>query len=146
MYKRGLILRFPPEIVTEPVVCNLAKKYDITFNILKATITPGKEGIMVLELEGTQTSLKKGLEYLKKVGVQVVPLEQKVVKNEEKCIHCGVCTAVCPTGALYIERPSFEVKFDPQKCSACEYCISVCTTKAMEISIKNGEEIKIGGF
>ena len=136
-YKKGLILKFPPDVVTKPVVCSLAKKFDITFNILKATITPGKEGIMVLEFEGLPEILKKALDYLKETGIQVIPLEQKVVKNEKKCIHCGICTAICPTGALYIERPSFEIKFDPQKCSACEYCISVCTTKALEISIQN---------
>ena len=136
-YKKGLILKFPPDVVTKPVVCSLAKKFDITFNILKATITPGKEGIMVLEFEGLPEILKKALDYLKETGIQVIPLEQKVVKNEKKCIHCGICTAICPKGALYIERPSFEIKFDPQKCSACEYCISVCTTKALEISIQN---------
>ena len=136
-YKKGLILKFPPDVVTKPVVCSLAKKFDITFNILKATITPGKEGIMVLEFEGLPEILKKALDYLEETGIQVIPLEQKVVKNEKKCIHCGICTAICPTGALYIERPSFEIKFDPQKCSACEYCISVCTTKALEISIQN---------
>ncbi|NPA39693.1 MAG: 4Fe-4S dicluster domain-containing protein [Thermodesulfobacteria bacterium] len=137
VYKKGLYLRFPPDVVDKPVVYKLVKDFDLVFNILKATITPGKEGIMILELEGPPERLNKGLEYLKSIGIEVRPLSQQIIKNEDKCIHCGVCTAVCPTHALYLDRETFEVKFDPDRCSACEFCVAVCTTKAMEVHVEN---------
>jgi len=137
VYKKGLYLKFPPDVVDKPVVYKLVKEFDLVFNILKATITPGKEGIMILELQGTPENIKKGLDYLKSIGIEVKSISQQIIKNEELCIHCGVCAAVCPTGALYLDRSSFEVKFDPEKCSACEFCVSVCTTKAMEVHIEN---------
>jgi len=137
IYKKGLYLKFPLDIVDKPIVYKLVKDYDLIFNILKATITPGKEGIMIMELEGTPEKVKNGLEYLKKIGVEVKPLEQQIIKNEEVCIHCGSCTAVCPTSALYVDRESFKILFDPQKCTACEFCVAVCITKAMEVHVES---------
>jgi len=101
MLKKGLVLRFPPEIVDQPIVYRLVKDFNLVFNILKAMITPGKEGIMILELSGDKENLEKGLNYLKDVGVDVKTIAQQMAKNEEVCIHCGACTAVCPTGALF---------------------------------------------
>ncbi len=140
IYKKGLYLKFPPEIVDKPIVYKLVKEYDLVFNILKATITPGKEGIMIMELEGTPEKVRKGLEYLKEMKVEVRPLEQQIIKNEDICIHCGSCTAVCPTSALYVDKESFKVLFDSQKCTACEFCVAVCVTKAMEVHIEGGPE------
>lgn len=138
MYKKeGLYLKFPPKVVDKPIVYRLVKDYDLIFNILKAFITPGKEGIMILEIEGSQENLSKGLKYLKEMGVEVKPLSQQIVKNEELCIHCGSCIAVCPTGALFLDRETFKVMYDPQKCTACEFCISACVTKAMEVHIES---------
>ncbi|HHE64699.1 MAG TPA: 4Fe-4S dicluster domain-containing protein [Bacteroidetes bacterium] len=139
-YKKGLYLKFPSEVVDKPIVYKLVKKYDLIFNILKATITPGKEGIMIMELEGTPDKLNKGLEYLKSIGVEVKPLEQQIIKNEEICIHCGNCASVCPTQALYIDRDTFKVIFDANKCTVCEFCVAVCITKAMEVHVESGIE------
>jgi ferredoxin len=135
MLKKGLVLRFPPEIVDQPIVYRLVKDYNLVFNILKAMITPGKEGIMILELSGDRENLEKGLNYLKDVGVDVKTIAQQVAKNEEVCIHCGACTAVCPTGALFVDRQTFQVIYDPEKCTACGFCVSACITKAMEVFI-----------
>jgi len=135
MLKKGLVLRFPPEIVDQPIVYRLVKDYNLVFNILKAMITPGKEGIMILELSGDRENLEKGLKFLKDVGVDVKTIAQQVAKNEEVCIHCGTCTAVCPTGALFVDRQTFQVIYDPEKCTACGFCVSACITKAMEVFI-----------
>ncbi len=135
MLKKGLVLRFPPQIVDQPIVYRLVKDYNLVFNILKAMITPGKEGIMILELSGDRENLEKGLKFLKDVGVDVKTIAQQVAKNEEVCIHCGACTAVCPTGALSVERQTFKVIYDPEKCTACGFCVSACITKAMEVFI-----------
>ena len=64
MYSKILILRFPRTEVEKPIVCYLAKDYDLTFNILNAAVLPRTEGVMVLELSGTKTNFKEGLKYL----------------------------------------------------------------------------------
>ncbi|TET92289.1 MAG: 4Fe-4S dicluster domain-containing protein [Desulfobacteraceae bacterium] len=134
MYSKVLLLRFPREIVNEPIVVNLVKKFDLSFNILKATIYPRKEGMVVMELSGNRKNYNSGVKYLRDTGVKVERISQDIKRNEEKCFHCGACTAVCPTGALYIERPEMTVNFDKDRCSACELCVSACLTNAMEVN------------
>ncbi len=137
MYSKILVLRFSSEVAHKPLVCHLVREYDLTFNILNAEILPRKEGIMVLELYGEKKNFSKGVKYLKEQGVQVNNAEQEVQRMEEKCTHCGACTAVCPTGALYVKRPEMTVEFDLTKCSVCELCVTACPTHAMKVRPTN---------
>jgi ferredoxin len=138
MYSKMISLRFPEKVVNEPVVVNLVKTFDLTFNILKATIYPRKEGLMVLELSGHKKNFQKGVRYLKGLGIKVENIGQDIRRDEEVCFQCGACTAVCPTGALHIERPSMAVIFDREKCSACELCVAACPARAMEVKFNRG--------
>jgi len=133
MYSRILVLRFPKQEVQKPVVCYLARDYDLIFNILNATVLPRKEGILVLEISGTRKNFRDGVKFLKDQGIQVENASQEINRITKKCTHCGACTAVCPTGALSVERPEMSVKFEQKKCSICELCVPTCPTRAMEI-------------
>lgn len=137
MYSKILILRFPKTEVHKPLVCHLVKDYSLTFNILNATILPRKEGIMALELSGTRKNFREGVNYLKNQGVHVQSAAQEIKHNNNKCVHCGACTAVCPTGALSIKRPEMYVEFDQKKCSVCELCVPACPPRAMEVRPTN---------
>ena len=133
MYSKILILRFSAKVSQKPVVCYLAKRFDLTFNILNAAILPRREGIMVLELSGERKQFREGVKFLKDQGIDVQNAGQEVKRQKTKCTHCGACTAVCPTGALEIERPSMSVLFDERKCSVCELCIPACPSRAMTV-------------
>ncbi len=126
MFARMLVLRFPKEVVDKPIVTNLVRNYNLSFNILKAQIFPRKEGLMVLELRGNRKDYEKGLKYLKDIGVKVESIAQGIRRDEDKCYQCGACTAVCPTGALHIRRPEMAVLFESERCSACELCVKTC--------------------
>lgn len=134
MFSKMLVLRFSKEIVDKPIISNLVRNYDLTFNILKAQIYPRKEGIVVLELCGSHQDFKHGLQYLKDVGVEIEPVAQGIRRDEERCYQCGACTAVCPTGALHIKRPEMEVLFESERCSACELCVKTCPARAMIVT------------
>ncbi len=133
MYSKILTLRFSRQAVNEPIVVGLVKKFDLSFNILRATIYPRKEGFMVMELSGERKNFREGVRYLKESGVQVENIGQDIKRDDVKCFQCGACTAVCPTGALSIVRPQMEVTFEREKCSACEWCVSACPARAMEV-------------
>jgi ferredoxin len=132
-----LILRFPKDYVDQPIVCRLAKQYDLTFNILRAQVFPRREGMMVMELSGTKKNFLDGIKYLKSMNVKVQSAGQEIKRDEARCIHCGACTAVCPTGALSVKRPEMTVEFDQQKCSVCQLCVSACITRAMKVRPTN---------
>jgi ferredoxin len=133
MYSKMLSLRFPEKNVNEPIIANLVKKFDLTFNILKATIYPRQEALVVMELTGQRKNFQAGVRYLKNLDIKVEDIGRDVMRDEDKCFQCGACTAVCPTGALAVRRPDMAVIFDKDRCSACELCVSTCPSMAMKI-------------
>ncbi len=133
MSPKRIVLRFGTDISVKPIVYRLVKDYDLVVNIVKADVNPQKEGTMILEVTGDQS--EEGLNYLRDIGVSVQALNQEIVRNEDKCVMCGMCTGICPTGALYMERPSMEVRFDGDQCVFCQLCVKVCPMKAMEVCL-----------
>ncbi|MCM8782572.1 MAG: 4Fe-4S binding protein [Candidatus Omnitrophica bacterium] len=133
LVSKRVVLHFPHRLVDQPIICRLVKEHNLDFNILKAYVTPREEGLVVLELSGKEGDFKKGFEYLKKVGVKIQPLSQDVIRNDDRCTHCGACVTVCPAGALVLEPVTRKVHFYENKCIACELCVKACPTRAMEI-------------
>jgi len=133
LYSKILVLRFSEDVAQKPVVYHLAKDFDLVFNILNATILPGKEGVMVMELTGSKKNFRDGVAFLKNNGIKVKNASREVKRVTARCTHCGACTAVCPTGALSIRRPEMEVVFDQDKCSICGLCVPACPPRAMEV-------------
>jgi L-aspartate semialdehyde sulfurtransferase ferredoxin len=130
---KRVVLRFPHRMVDEPILFHLIKDYDLEFNILKASITPEAEGLMVVELIGEPQNYDQGVEYLIKSGVRLQSLSQDVTRNEDRCTSCGACITVCPAGSFSVEPGTRMVKFDNTKCVACGICIKACPPRAMEL-------------
>ena len=133
MSPKKILLRFGTEISVKPIVYRLVKDFDLIVNIVQANVNPQRQGTMVLEVNGERS--EEGLNYLSELGVSVQSLDQGIIRNVDKCIVCGECTGVCPTGALYLERPSMEVRFDENECVVCQSCVKVCPVWAMEVSL-----------
>jgi len=129
---KKVVLRFPREAADRPIVCDLALRFGLTFNILRASISPHHEGLMVLEIIGENIKNEEGIRFLQEKGVEIQPLSQDIKKNDQRCIDCGSCLGVCPTSALYMDKKSYRVIFEESKCIACELCVLACPTRAME--------------
>ncbi len=127
-----LVLRFPINLLDKPVIHTLTLKFDLIFNILKAHIIPNKEGLVVVELTGKPDRIHKALQYLEEANVTIEKLAQDIIRDEEECVHCGLCVAYCPAGALYYDE-SMHVKYDNEKCVACEECTRICPTHAFKV-------------
>jgi ferredoxin len=130
---KRVVLHFPRRLVDRPIISRLIKDYDLEFNILKALVTPEEEGLLVLELSGEQTDYDKGIKYLTKAGVRIQSLSQDVIRNEERCTHCGACVTTCPTYAFEVDPITRQVMFYNEKCVACGLCIKACPPRAMEV-------------
>jgi ferredoxin len=130
---RRIVLHFPHRLVDKPIVSRLVKDFDLDFNILRASVTPGEEGLLVMELTGEQRNYDKGVKYLTEAGVKIQSLSQDVVRNEARCTHCGACITICPSGAFSLEPGTRKVMFDNSKCVVCELCVKACPPRAMEL-------------
>ena len=133
MISRKIVLKFPSRLLEEPITYKLVKDYDLQFNILKAFVTPKQEGLLVIELKGSENNYNEGIRYLKKLGITVQTVTQDIIRNEKRCTHCGACITICPSKALVLDLKTRKVDFYSDKCIACELCITACPPRAMEV-------------
>ncbi len=78
-FKKIVELDYPSELVTEPVLSNLIKKYDINVNLRRASITKGF-GYVQMQIDGDEQEVKKALEELTSKGIDVNPIEKDVLE------------------------------------------------------------------
>jgi L-aspartate semialdehyde sulfurtransferase ferredoxin len=134
MASRRVVLRFPEQLIDEPIISTTIRDYQLDFNILRAEITPANEGVMVIAFSGEEKQLDTAIKNLKKRGVKVEPIGHDVVRDEDRCTECGACVTICPTDALAICLETRHVGFDSDKCIACELCVPVCPSRAMSLT------------
>jgi ferredoxin len=103
------------------------------FNILRASVSPGQEGLLVLELTGERADYDRGIQFLRDTGIQIQPLSQDVLRDESRCTHCGVCVTVCPADAFTRDPKTQEIAFDHNRCVLCGLCVKACPPHAMSI-------------
>ncbi|MHC4715169.1 MAG: NIL domain-containing protein [Planctomycetota bacterium] len=137
MFTEKLYVHFPRNLVQEPILCNVTRQFDITFNIISARITENEEGVMKVELRGARPKVLAAVNYMKKKGLVVRSLSKFVTLDRALCTDCGACVVHCPTAALYFGEER-EVLFDPKKCIACELCRPACPYHA--VIVAHGEE------
>jgi ferredoxin len=138
-YRKIIILTYPTDMVDKPLLCNLTRLHDVTFNILKAQISPRKEGYMTIELTGSEENCKNGISYLKEQGVKISNAAHKISRNEDCCVHCGLCTAVCSNESLCLDPETRKITFDMERCTACGLCVRICPVRAMNTELENGQ-------
>ena len=71
-------LTFPRDRITDPVVCEVAKKFDVTFSIRRANVE-ADSGWMDLQLDGSEEEIERAIDYLQERGVRVDPVEGDII-------------------------------------------------------------------
>jgi ABC-type methionine transport system ATPase subunit len=80
MARMRLHLTFPEHLVQEPIIYTLGKQFDIVTNIRRANVEE-KVGWVILEVEGNEDALGRGIGYLEERGVQVDRIDGDVVEG-----------------------------------------------------------------
>lgn len=125
MKKARVKLYFPRQWTSKPLMSEVILKYGIAFNILHADITYDNAGTIIAELSGDDNAVNGALDYIDSVGVKYKIYNKSIIRQEDKCIDCGACTAVCPSDALTMDENN-KLVFDKEKCLVCELCIKAC--------------------
>ncbi len=137
MVSKKYLLIFPPEAVEQPVTYHLISDYNLTINILKASVSPGKKGRLTLEIKGEEKDLRRAMAYLSSINVDIRPVVENVHWREDKCVHCTACVPGCPGQCFVVDRKTMRVSFFQEKCVGCRHCLSVCAYGAIEIAEEN---------
>jgi L-aspartate semialdehyde sulfurtransferase ferredoxin len=132
--KKRMILSFPVNKVDEPLTYRLIKDYDVIINILNADITPGRQGKLLIEMQAPREKIDKAVDYIEHLNIDCSPVQKSIYLNQEKCVHCGSCSAVCFSDALSMDKITRELIFQPEKCIACELCIQACPLQLFELN------------
>ncbi len=77
--KTRIKLTFPQDLIKEPVIFTMARKYDVIPNIRRARVTE-TVGEMILELEGSDEAIEKGIAEMKQQGVNVELVEGDILE------------------------------------------------------------------
>jgi len=77
---RRLWLMYPPKLIKNPVIWELAKKFPVITNVRQASVTD-EIGIVCLELDGKRDDIKSAITWLEKTGIKVEPVEINVIES-----------------------------------------------------------------
>jgi NAD-dependent dihydropyrimidine dehydrogenase PreA subunit len=128
--KQRVTLTFPRQMVHMPITYRLAKDFNIAANIIRAQVAPNQVGKLVVELAGDMDQLAAALAWLSDSGIEVAHSGREILIDTDRCIDCGLCTGVCPTQALTLDR-EFRLHFTRTRCIVCEQCIPACPVAAI---------------
>lgn len=80
MIRKRVKFTFPQEKITEPVIYQLGRKFEIVTNIRRADVRDDM-GWVVLELEGDKDEIACGLDWVTSTGVRIDPVSGDVVEG-----------------------------------------------------------------
>lgn len=135
MKKIKVQMNFPANEVTKPVTYHLVRDFDLQINILHADISLNKVGKLIVDVEGDEGNIEAGLKFVEEQGIKYKLFTKSIIWQEDNCVHCGACTAVCPSGALQMDKQDWNLTFDKEKCLVCELCVKACPLNVMCVGI-----------
>ncbi len=133
--KKRVTITFPQRTVQMPVTYRLAKDFNVAANIIRAQVAPNQIGKLVVELSGDIDQLDAAIHWMRDQNINVSHSLGEIAIDEEACVHCGLCTGVCPTQALTLNPQSFKLTFTRSRCIVCEQCIPTCPLNAISTNL-----------
>jgi len=80
MAKRQVMFTFPQELIRESIIYTLSHQFEIVTNIRRADISEDK-GWVVLEMEGEEEEIERGISWVISKGVRVDPVIGDIVEG-----------------------------------------------------------------
>jgi ferredoxin len=117
-----------------PVTYRLAKDFNVAANIIRAQVAPNQIGKLVVELAGDIDALDAAIDWMRTQDINVSFASREISIDEDVCVHCGLCTGVCPTEALTLDPQTAMLVFTRSRCVVCEQCIPTCPVNAIATS------------
>ncbi|MEO0541069.1 MAG: NIL domain-containing protein [Cyanobacteria bacterium P01_A01_bin.105] len=133
--KKRVTLTFSRKSVQMPITYRLAKDFNVAANIIRAQVAPNQVGKAVVELSGDIDQLDDAIEWLRSHSVTVSLSNREILIDDDLCVHCGLCTGVCPTESLTLDPETWMLNFTRARCIVCEQCIPTCPVQAISTNL-----------
>jgi ABC-type methionine transport system ATPase subunit len=78
MAKQRVKFTFPPELITQPLIYNMGRQFDVVTNIRRANVTRDR-GWVILEISGDAPEIERAINWAIAQGVRVDPIEGDIV-------------------------------------------------------------------
>ena len=78
--KTRLWLMFQPRLVTQPVVYELGRKFEVITNIRQASVNE-EIGLVSIEIDGPEAEIERAIAWLEEIGVKVEPVEINTIEG-----------------------------------------------------------------
>ena len=80
MARQRVRFTFSGDMIREPVIYRLGKDFDVVTNIRRADVR-ADVGWVVLELDGSDADIQRGLDWVGSTGVRVDPVAGDVIEG-----------------------------------------------------------------
>ncbi|HLF76982.1 MAG TPA: NIL domain-containing protein [Dehalococcoidia bacterium] len=71
---------YSPDTITEPIIYEVGKRYDLVTNIRRADVT-AEVAWAILELDGEANDIEAGIKWVTERGVRVDPVEDSIIEG-----------------------------------------------------------------
>ena len=76
MLKRRVMLDYPKELLSEPIIYTISQQFNLVANILRAEVTENR-GWIILELKGRGDDIEAGITWAISKGMRVEPISEE---------------------------------------------------------------------
>jgi len=133
-----ILLKFSEKIVEQPITSQIILDLKVPINIITAHID-SKGGEILADVP--EESMEKVVKAFRSKGA-TVSIPKLVEVDNEKCVSCGACVALCPVEAITLAE-DFSIVFNKEKCvgSICSTCVDACPARAIKSAKQNHAEL-----
>ena len=105
------------------------KKVDLQLSVLRADIAGRKSFIAPV----TDADRAAHHQFLERMSSMPADAWQHLIQITDRCVGCGICEKVCPSGSIRIEGG--RAVQHPGQCQTCLACVHACPQKAIALSV-----------
>ncbi len=108
------------------------------------------EGVFVCGLAHAPKTLEESIAQAQAAAARAATILAKptikaegrvAVVNERRCIACGTCEAVCPYGAIEVNKEKMVAEVNAGLCKGCGSCAAACWSAAVDIAGVTDEQL-----
>jgi len=122
-----LLRRFSSRLHDTPYTAEVILETGAKINIDRANVDAVRADLII---DVPKDKVERVVELFREKGLEVKKLMKLIAWDETRCVHCGACISVCPTGVFTFDS-SWNICVDEEKCVRCDVCVKACPLGAL---------------